>query len=257
MNDLFAVLRRSVDVMAAAAGPLFLGGLAWSLLNSLVGMMLLGPALVGLFRVALRAGREEEVDWQDLVAAKDDPASALVAGILFAAPFLLWGMLDAVGEALESGAYARADVPGVPVVLSLAVLVHFGYHVLAFAELADRRCGVLEAFRSARARAEAADRSSHAVTGFAKHLLLCSAALVMVLVADLLGGGHAVVGALLVGLAGPAAIAVLATWHLSVSGTLPADDHDAPSPGDDDAPSPGDDDAPSPDAASSSDEAPA
>jgi hypothetical protein len=221
VKDLALVLRRSFDVMVMAAGPLFLGGLAWSLLDELARSLLLGPALVGLFRVALRTAREEEASWADLVAAKDDPLGAMVAGVLFAAPFLAWATLDRMNDAMESGQFAReaSDVPVIPFVLSLAVLVHFAYHVLAFAHLGDGERSVLACFRRSRDEAESAGRATGRWTPFGKHLLLTTGAFAAMRVAVWLGGDNGIVRALLVGLVGPAVVAVLATWQVMRTGS--------------------------------------
>ena len=65
MNDMLRIARRGLEVLSRAPVPLFVGSAAWTLLNAMtpwldLGPLLLGPAILGLFHVALKALRDQE-----------------------------------------------------------------------------------------------------------------------------------------------------------------------------------------------------
>jgi hypothetical protein len=99
MNEVLIGLRRGWDVFVRALTPLLVGGFAWTLVNSIVGWLLIGPALVGLFTIAIRTWRGQEADVQANFAGFEDFGTSFVAGILFVLPFAAWSHFGSLAEA--------------------------------------------------------------------------------------------------------------------------------------------------------------
>lgn len=240
MKDMLLSARRGLECLLhpEILKVLFVSGLIWTVANKLFGWLLLGPALVVMFRIALKALRGEELDIRrDNAAVLEDLPSSFVAGILFALPFKLWMFLDsasrgvrelqdlAVAQAspgLEQAIQAREALdllamPGVPVTASAALLVHFAFHVYAFAVMAERHCGVVEASRRSREIADAAGRGGSRIHGLGRHVLYTSIVLVVMLAV----GAWSWTSWILTIVLAPLAVTVLAAWYLQLT-TSPA-----------------------------------
>lgn len=183
MNEVMTAIRRGWDVFVRALFPLLLGGVLWTMANVLLQWLLLGPALFGLCLVALKTLRGRPADPADLIAALNtDPGTVLVAGWLFLVPFALWNALFSLATSVAEASVhvAIPTVPGVPLVLTLALLGHFGFGVFVFPLLADRRCGLGEALRQCVELADRPAASGSRVSGLTRQLLFTSTILVVV-----------------------------------------------------------------------------
>jgi hypothetical protein len=227
--------RRAVEslVHVNALFVLFASGALWTLANTLTGWLLVGPALVALFRIALTELRGQESDLRrDNLAVLDDLAAPLVAGILFVLPFRLWMMVSGTANILDDVIKAVAKVapagvaetvsditvPNVPWFATLALFVHFAFHAFVFPLMADKRLGVVDAVRASH---ELAERPAGAgrLRGLARHLAFTSIILVVTMVAAWLANLlHFIASAIALGIVGPVAVAVLAAWYQIVSG---------------------------------------
>ena len=229
MKDLILSARRGVAclVQPRVAVVLFGSGLIWTLANQLAGWLLLGPALVVLFRISLKALRDEVPRFaEDNLAAFEDLRAALVAGILFALPFKLWGVVDDLCNGVRN---AQALVStGIPATASAALFIHFAFHIFAFPEIAERHCGVLEASRRSRELADLPGASGR-TQDLGLHVLFTSAVLGVLLLASA-WYWRPEAGVVFFVLAGPPAVMMLAAWYLQRTG-WPARDAELAVPG--------------------------
>lgn len=220
MKEMTRIARSGLEVLRQAPIPLFAGSAAWTILNAAtswigLGPMLLGPALFGMFTVALRCLRGGHPTWQDGFAALRDPTMSLVAGIVFTLPFTLWNLIDNFGAALQRSMFDGAipDIPGVPVVASLALLVFFSVYVFVFPVLADG-CGSLgEALRTVHGIAEQPAREASWASPFGRQLVYTTVILVGILIAALAWQLNPGVPYLFGIFASPVAIVMLASWY--------------------------------------------
>ena len=220
MRDVILSARRGIECLVdlRVAPVLFGTGLAWMIANSLLGWIVLGPALVALFRISLRALRGERPELlEDNLAVFEDLPAALAAGILLALPFKLWVMLN------QLCASARATDPlseaGIPAAASAALFIHFAYHIFTFPVLAERHCGMLEASAESRRIADAPRRGGSRFAGFGRHVLATSAILAVVLIASAWYSKSGLPGFVLTVLAGPPAVLLLGAWYLQLTGS--------------------------------------
>lgn len=230
MKDLLRVARRGVEsfLSARAALVLFGSGAAWAILNGLFLWLFLGPALVALFRIALRILRREEPSFRDNLASLDDLPTSLVAGIVFALPFTLWSLLDRLGAVAvatvpeDQATLVRIAAQGIPLTASAALFVHFAFHVFTFPVIAETHAGVIESAQRSRAIADQPGRGNSRLHGLGRHFLFTSAVLVFLLVAartlavsSSTGLSYTVfLGLPAIILIGPPAVALLAAWYL-------------------------------------------
>ena len=199
MDEMLRSVTRGWEIMTRAAGPFLLAGAVWTALNSLALWLLIGPALYGLFAMALKAHQGREVVLSDIFAAFDDVASPLVAGFVFFVPFALWGTLDGL-------------VSGPPAALSAALVVHFGVFVHAFAVMADRSSDVTTCVReSLRIAGGSGPGAGGRVSDLARHLLFGGAVLLVVVVAAAFDLGTSF--PFLLVFVGPLAACVLTAWY--------------------------------------------
>ena len=226
MKDVVASARRGLECLVhpRVAAVLFGTGLLWMIANSVLGWIVLGPALVVLFRICLKSLRGERAFFleENLAIAEDLPA-ALVAGILLALPFKLWVMLDDLCR--QANAADAALEVGIPATASAALFIHFAYHIFTFPVLAERHCGMLEASAESRRIADAPGRGGSRVAGFGRHVLLTSAVLAVVLIASAWYTRTDVPGFVLTIVAGPPAVMLLSAWYLQLTG-FPATERD-------------------------------
>ena len=244
MKDMSRVARTGLEALARAPVPLLVGGIAWTLANALLtrpfGPLLIGPALFGLSVVALKAMRGHSVTWKDNFAALREPTTPLVAGILLMAPFSVWSLIGEFGHSLEVSQFHRdkGAVPGVPLVVSLALVVFFSVYVYVFPILADaairsadaaaswttppdpaaeQPLPLAEAVQRAHALAELPARPGSRWSPLGRQILYTSSVLVVAWLAALavrwkptqLSGVPYVIGIL----AGPAAVGLICAWH--------------------------------------------
>ena len=197
MSDMLDAARRGWDLLMREPLPLLLGGLFWTLLCQFTGWVLLGPALFGLFAVALKAHRGERVTVTDNFTAFDDAAPSLVAGIVLVLPLV-------VLEALDKWVWA----------LVAFIFVHFSYFVYVFAVLADRRCGLAEATHAAVTLADAGGARKGRVSRLALHVAFTSTITVgLVAVASVPVSEFP----FLLIVAGPLAVCMLTAWYVQVA----------------------------------------
>lgn len=227
MKDIVLSARRGIDCLVDldVLKSLFVSALIWTAVTKLFGWLLLGPALVVLFRIAIKALRGEETDLvRDNLAVLEDLPVSLVAGILFALPFTLWGFLDDVAasaRSLRDVAVAQDPSlamellrsPGVPWAAGVALFIHFGLHVFIFPTLAERHCGLIEATRRAH---ELADPALGRQRAMGRHFLFTSVVLVVMLV---VGAWAWLTSWVFTTLLGPVAVVMLASWYLHVTGS--------------------------------------
>lgn len=244
MKDLVLSARRGVECLLVppVAVALFGTGAAWTVANGLLGWLVLGPALVALFRIAVKGLRGEEPSFKDdNMAVLADLPTALVAGILFALPFKLWSMLhdfdEVVKTALDAGGLSETVVtPGIPVTASAALFVHFALFIFVFPVVAERHAGLLEAARTSAERACRTGRDGSHFLGLGRHLLYTSAILAVILLAARAWSLGAGLGGVFTALIGPPAVMILASWYLRVSddtGDAALAAEALPDPGDD------------------------
>ncbi len=238
MKEVMLSARRGAMALLVpqAALALFATAAAWTLANKLLGWIVLGPALLALFRLALGAlhGRRLDV-LREHVDLLDDLPVALVAGVFLGLPFKLWAMLDdldGVVFSLMSAAPAAnvTDVlttPGIPVLASAALFVHFGFHVLMFPVIAERHCGFMEALDRSRAIADQPGAGGSRLRGLGRHLLATSAVLALVLLAARAWYLSFGAGGLFMTLVTPIGVVVTAAWYLQLTGR-PADELPVP-----------------------------
>lgn len=220
MNDMLRIARRGIEVLSRAPVPLFVGSAAWTLLNAMtpwldLGPLLLGPAILGLFHVALKALRGQETTWQDSFVAVREPVTPLVAGILFALPFTLWSQIGTIGQAMEVSMFATdsSAVPGVPMIFSLFVVIFFCVYVFVFARLADAGGTLADAVAFAHALAEAPGRPGSRVSGFGRQIAYCSFVFIAVLIVGFTWRLNHGMPFLFSFLVAPPAAGLLAAWH--------------------------------------------
>jgi hypothetical protein len=209
---------------------MFGSAFAWTIVNYVFAWLFLGPALVVLFRIALKALRGVTPDFKaDNMAILEDAPSSLVAGILFALPFTLWSLLDHLcrAEALTATlpqAQEHLVRVGVPVTASAAVFVHFAFHIFVFPVIAETHSGVIAASQRSRELADAPGRGGSRLLGLGRHLLFTLGVFIVLFVAArawAYGYGASVPVSLLLTIPviafGPPAVAVLAAWYLHVT----------------------------------------
>ena len=220
MNDMLRIARRGLEVLQRAPVPLFVASAAWTLLNAMtpwldLGPLLLGPALLGLFHVALKALRNQETTWQDAFIAVREPTTALVAGVLFALPFTIWSQMRSVGQAMEVSMFATdsSAIPGVPMIMSLFVLIFFAVYVFVFVRLADVGGTIQDAVVFAHRLAEKPGRPDSRVSGFARQLIYCGFVFLAVLIVGFTWRLNHGVPFLFSFLIAPPAAALLVAWH--------------------------------------------
>jgi hypothetical protein len=241
LKEMVRTAREGLDVLLREPLPLFGGSLAWTLLNVMtpwldLGPLLLGPALLGMFHVALKALRGRDVDLLDNFVALREPATPLVAGVLFALPFSAWSLAQRLGNAIVVSTpvgKVAADVPGVPMIATLSLLVFFGVYVFVFPFLADGTTSLADAVRSATKMAEQGVPANERFSALGRQLSYAA----VVFLALMLGGltwriTHAVPFIVSV-LVSPAAICVLASWYLHRISPRRADDRAEEDPADD------------------------
>lgn len=201
MDDIVRAALRGWDLLMAAALTLLIGGVAWTGLNLVTASLLAGPALVGLFAVALKAHQGRSADPADLFVAFDDPAAPLLAGVVFVLPFRL---ADFLGDLSAGSASA-----GLPLVVPVALAAWFALGMHVFAVLADRpELGLGGAVREAWSLAERPGRGAR-WSGLARHLGYGIAVFLLVAVARAVP----VIGGLTLVVTLPAAVCLLAAWH--------------------------------------------
>ena len=71
MDEMVRCAQRGWDILLRAAVPLLIGGVVWAGLNAITAGLLTGPALVGLFIVALKThqGKTTDVGVSDALAS--------------------------------------------------------------------------------------------------------------------------------------------------------------------------------------------
>jgi hypothetical protein len=129
-------------------------------------------------------------------------------------PFKLWDVLNQLAVGVRA---AQVVVePGVPATATAALLVHFGFHVLLFAVLAERDCGVIEASAASRALADRPGRGGSRLLGLGRHMLFTSAVLVAVLSLSAWWWRFEA-SVLFTALIGPPAVMMLAAWYVHLT----------------------------------------
>lgn len=196
MDDMVRCAQRGWDILLRAAVPLLIGGVVWAGLNAITAGLLTGPALVGLFIVALKTHQGKTTDVADVLAAPfGDVAAPLLAGIGFYLPF---GLADFLADELGR----------VPLIASVCLAAWFAIGVHVFAGLADRpEDGLGAAVRRAWAVAES--RGGGRLSGLAMHLLYGVAAFLVIA----LGSAIPQIGGLTRVITVPAVVCLLAAWH--------------------------------------------
>jgi hypothetical protein len=239
--------RNGLEVLRRAPIPLFAGSAAWTILNAAtswigLGPLLLGPALFGMFFVALKCLRGGHPTWQDGFDARRDPTMPLVAGIVFTLPFSLWNLVDNFRAAMQHSKFdgETPDIPGVPVVASLALLVFFSVYVFVFPVLADGCDSLGKALRTVHGLVESPPGAGSWGSALGRQIVYTTIILVGILIAALAWQLSSVVPYLFGIVASPVAIVMLASWYqeriaptagFAISGELAGRDGD----GDDEA----------------------
>ncbi len=209
MDEIVRCAERGWDILLRAAVPLLVGGLVWTGLNLFTGGLLAGPALVGLFAIAIKTHQGRGADVTDVFAAFPDVAAPLIAGIAFILPFRLSAFLSTVAAVPSEIGSVPAVVPAaVPLVVHAFLAVWFAIGIHVFAVLADRpEEGLGSALKRAWRLAESGARSR--ATGLALHLALGLGAYLLIGLGLVMPG----IGALTQVVTVPAAVCLLTAWY--------------------------------------------
>lgn len=198
MQDMWRSVHRGWLLLLKAPGPLLVAGVVWTLLNVITSWLLVGPALFGLFAIALKAHQDQEAEVADAFAAFDEVTSPLVGGFLFLLPFSLWSLLEQLGD--------------VPAALTIVLALHFAVFVHVFAVQADRSAGLVDSVRGAVRLAEGSGAAGGRFSETGRHLAFGMAVLVALWLARVLSapfGGFPVLWVFV----GPLAACVLTAWY--------------------------------------------
>lgn len=169
MDDMLRSLSRGWAVVLTAAVPLFAGAVIWTGLNLVTDGLLAGPALVGLFTIALKAHQGGRPALADAFASFERVGPPLVVGLLLVLPFQVLSFL----EALAAGTDAR-----LPLAAPLGLVPWFALLALVLLVLADRPdAGMTEAVRAAWRLADRSDVPGARLAGVTAHVVYCGAVL--------------------------------------------------------------------------------
>lgn len=216
MDHMLRCAQKGWDILLAAALPLLLGGLLWTGLDLFTFGLLTGPALVGLFTIALKAHEGRVPEATDIFAAfLGDVGAALLAGLVFIAPFKLFDFI--------------ADRAGwVPLAISVLLAVWFALGMQVFAALADApNAGLGAALRKAWSLADAAPRGRF--SRLSQQLVYGSGAYLLVV----LGKAFPGIGFLTLAITVPAVACLFTAWY--VHAALPSEAEAAAEPTEGDA----------------------